>query len=274
MLAIGSPDDRADNPRVTDLSRYADFLAFLDEQHAADPDLRAAWVGGSAATGGYDEHSDLDVEVLCRARDVPRRLPAPARVRSASGSRRPDVWELPESTYPDGRQCFVNLRPVARRPGGADPAGRRRGLGDRPTSTGTSTYAGTARPRPLRPRRARRRAPRRRGGPEAGDRRVGRRRSASAATRSASGWSTGPSTAATSRRRCRSTCASRCSRPSTCCGRATATRATTTASATSTPTSTPGTPRAWTRCSPGSSGCASCPPSASPGRTSCSSRAG
>ena len=110
MLAIGSPDDRADNPRVTDLSRYADFLAFLDEQHAADPDLRAAWVGGSAATGGYDEWSDLDIEVLSTPGtylDVYRRLLAAIRERFAP----PDVWELPESTYPDGRQCFVTLDP-------------------------------------------------------------------------------------------------------------------------------------------------------------------
>ena len=110
MLAIGSPDDPADNPRVTDLSRYADFLAFLDEQHAADPDLRAAWVGGSAATGGYDEWSDLDVEVLCAPGtylDVYRRLLAAIRERFAP----PDVWELLESTYLDGRQCFVTLDP-------------------------------------------------------------------------------------------------------------------------------------------------------------------
>jgi predicted nucleotidyltransferase len=111
MLAIGPPDDPADNPRVTDLSRYADFLSFLDEQHAADPDLRAAWVGGSAATGGYDEWSDLDVEVLCAPGtylDVYRRLLAAIRERFAP----PDVWELLESTYPDGRQCFVTLDPA------------------------------------------------------------------------------------------------------------------------------------------------------------------
>jgi predicted nucleotidyltransferase len=93
-----------------DLSRYADFLAFLDEQHAADPDLRAAWVGGSAATGGYDEWSDLDVEVLCTPGnhlDVYRRLLAAVRERFAP----PDVWELLDSTYADGRQCFIALDP-------------------------------------------------------------------------------------------------------------------------------------------------------------------
>jgi predicted nucleotidyltransferase len=91
---------------MPDLSRYADFLAFLDDQHAAEPDLWAAWVGGSAATGGYDEHSDLDVEVLCTPgshQGVYARLLAGIRERLAPTG----CWELPESTYPDGRQCFV-----------------------------------------------------------------------------------------------------------------------------------------------------------------------
>ena len=94
----------------TDLSRYADVLAFLEEQHAADPDLRAAWVGGSATTGGYDEWSDLDVEVLCTPGThvaVYHRLLAAVRRRFDP----PDVWELLESTYPDGRQCFFALEP-------------------------------------------------------------------------------------------------------------------------------------------------------------------
>ncbi len=94
-----------------DLTRYADFLAFVDDQHAADPDLRAAWIGGSAATGGYDEWSDLDVEILCTPGTyvaVYDRLLAAIRARFTPTS----VWELPESTYPDGRQCFVTLDPA------------------------------------------------------------------------------------------------------------------------------------------------------------------
>jgi predicted nucleotidyltransferase len=93
-----------------DLSRYADFLALLDAQHLADPDLRAAWVGGSAATGGYDEWSDLDVEALCTPGthvEVYHRLLAAIQERFAPNS----VWELPESTYPDGRQCFLTVDP-------------------------------------------------------------------------------------------------------------------------------------------------------------------
>ena len=93
-----------------DLTRYADFLAFLDEQRAVDPDLRAAWVGGSAATGGFDEWSDLDVEMLCTPGtylEVYRRLLTAIRERFAP----PDVWELLDSTYADGRQCFFTLDP-------------------------------------------------------------------------------------------------------------------------------------------------------------------
>ena len=50
---------------MTDLSRYADWTAWLTEQAAVDPDVHCLWVSGSAATGGYDEWSDLDVDVLC-----------------------------------------------------------------------------------------------------------------------------------------------------------------------------------------------------------------
>lgn len=49
----------------TDLARYADWTTWLAEQGATDPDVRVVWVGGSAATGGYDEWSDLDVDLLC-----------------------------------------------------------------------------------------------------------------------------------------------------------------------------------------------------------------
>ena len=46
---------------MTDLSRYADWTSWLTSHAAADPDVRCIWVGGSAATGEYDEWSDLDV---------------------------------------------------------------------------------------------------------------------------------------------------------------------------------------------------------------------
>jgi hypothetical protein len=94
---------------VTDLSRYADWLAWLEEQGRDDPDVLVVWVGGSAATGGYDEWSDLDVDVLCTpgtVHDVYARLMVRARGRFEVA----DLWELPFATWPDGRQCFVNLQ--------------------------------------------------------------------------------------------------------------------------------------------------------------------
>lgn len=97
---------------AADLSRYDDWLAWLRTRAAADPDVRVVWVGGSAATGGWDEHSDLDVEVLCTPGAVgsvyDRWLTA-----ARSDFALVDVWELPVATWPDGRQAFLHL--------GADP---------------------------------------------------------------------------------------------------------------------------------------------------------
>jgi predicted nucleotidyltransferase len=95
---------------LPDLSRYADFLDWLDAQGETDPDLRCIWIGGSAATGGYDDHSDLDVEALAAegtSTEVYRRLLGGIVATFAPTS----VWELPESTYSDGRQCFVTFDP-------------------------------------------------------------------------------------------------------------------------------------------------------------------
>jgi len=94
---------------VTDLSRYADWTAWLTSQAEADGDVRCVWVGGSAATGGYDEWSDLDLDVLCTpgtSTSVYERWLAKAH---ADFDVR-DVWEVPVATWPDGRQCFVSLQ--------------------------------------------------------------------------------------------------------------------------------------------------------------------
>ena len=97
-----------------DLTRYDDWMAWLPEHAAADPDVHCVWVGGSAATGGWDQWSDLDVVVLTgggASVAAYERLLAAARDRFF-----PDhVWELPEATWPDGRQCFVNPQPRAGR---------------------------------------------------------------------------------------------------------------------------------------------------------------
>jgi predicted nucleotidyltransferase len=94
---------------VTDLSRYRDWTAWLAAQAEADDDVRCVWVGGSAATGGYDDWSDLDVDVMCTpgtSTGVHERWLARARVDFDVR----DVWELPLDSWPDGRQCFVSLQ--------------------------------------------------------------------------------------------------------------------------------------------------------------------
>ena len=49
---------------MSDLRRYDDWLTWLRERGESDPDIQVVFVGGSAVTGGYDDHSDLDVDVL------------------------------------------------------------------------------------------------------------------------------------------------------------------------------------------------------------------
>jgi predicted nucleotidyltransferase len=95
-----------------DLTRYDDWLAWLRERAEADPELRVVFIGGSAVTGGYDEHSDLDVEVLATPG---RAVAAYHRLLEAALEHFEvhQVWELPEATWPDGRQAFLNLTPDA-----------------------------------------------------------------------------------------------------------------------------------------------------------------
>jgi hypothetical protein len=99
-----------------DLSRYDDWLAFLTaipHALAADvPALAVVVVNGSAVTGGWDDHSDLDVEAWCAgdAATTYAAVLALARTRFAIDH----VWELPEATWgPTGRQCFIHLQPDA-----------------------------------------------------------------------------------------------------------------------------------------------------------------
>ena len=93
---------------MTDLSRYDDWLAWLREQGENDPAIRVVFLGGSAVTGGYDDHSDIDVEVLATPGEA-----VPAYQRLMDAARRDfevyGVWELPAATWPDGRQAFLDL---------------------------------------------------------------------------------------------------------------------------------------------------------------------
>ncbi len=48
---------------MPDLSRYDDVLALIRDHAATTAEVRLVVGGGSAATGPYDRHSDLDVEL-------------------------------------------------------------------------------------------------------------------------------------------------------------------------------------------------------------------
>ena len=91
-----------------DLSRYADVLAWIDDLGARDDDLLACWVGGSAATGGYDDHSDLDVNVLA-APGTFARVFEDLLASLVSTFAPTSVWRLPDATYADGRQLFATF---------------------------------------------------------------------------------------------------------------------------------------------------------------------
>ena len=90
-----------------DLTRYDDWLQWLRRQGQDDPDVLVVWVGGSAATGGFDEWSDLDVDLLCTPgthdATYDRLL---ARIHGDFAV--DHVWEVPREVWPDGRQCFVH----------------------------------------------------------------------------------------------------------------------------------------------------------------------
>jgi hypothetical protein len=94
---------------MTDLSRYADWISWLTARATADSDVHCLLVSGSAATGGYDEWSDLDVDALCTpgtSTAVYSRWLEQARADFDIRS----VWAVPEHVWPDGRQCFLNLQ--------------------------------------------------------------------------------------------------------------------------------------------------------------------
>ena len=96
---------------AADLSRYDDVLRFLTALPGRVPALQVVVVNGSAVTGGWDDHSDLDVEAWCSGDPVATYDAVLALARDELPV--DHVWELPEATWPDGRQCFVHLQPDA-----------------------------------------------------------------------------------------------------------------------------------------------------------------
>ncbi len=75
------------------------------------PALQVVVVNGSAVTGGWDDHSDLDVEAWCSGDAVATYDAVLGLVRDEFAL--DHVWELPAATWPDGRQCFIHLQPDA-----------------------------------------------------------------------------------------------------------------------------------------------------------------
>ncbi|MCF6379643.1 hypothetical protein L2K70_18685 [Nocardioides KLBMP 9356] len=96
---------------AADLGRYDDCLRFLTALPRRVPALQVVVVNGSAVTGGWDDHSDLDVEAWCGG-DAATTYDA---VLALARDELPvdHVWELPEATWPDGRQCFIHFQPDA-----------------------------------------------------------------------------------------------------------------------------------------------------------------
>ena len=96
---------------AADLSRYDDCACPPGRAPRRVPALQVVVVNGSAVTGGWDEHSDLDVEAWCSGDAATTYDAVLALVRSELDV--DHVWELPEATWPTGRQCFVHLQPDA-----------------------------------------------------------------------------------------------------------------------------------------------------------------
>jgi predicted nucleotidyltransferase len=93
---------------VTDLSRYADWMAWLTAQAEADADVRCVWVGGSAATGGWDDWSDLDSDVLCTP-GLRLRVLEEAIVSDLPGLVLTVVWGLELEGDRDAMQQYADL---------------------------------------------------------------------------------------------------------------------------------------------------------------------
>src|SRR4051794_41970527 len=102
------------SPRAgADLSRYDDWLGWLREHGETDGDVRVVFIGGSAVTGGYDDHSDLDVEVLATPGEA---VAAYRRLLDAAprGFEGHHVWGVPRAARAPGPQAVLQPTPAPR----------------------------------------------------------------------------------------------------------------------------------------------------------------
>ena len=118
---IGDPTTvtRADSCRLarcmmpmpcTDLSRYDDWLAWLRRPGRGRP-RRAASCGSAAPPPPAARTSGpTSTSTCCAPRERPTRVHDRLLARIREDFDVDHVWELPTATWPDGRQCFVNLQ--------------------------------------------------------------------------------------------------------------------------------------------------------------------
>lgn len=96
---------------TADLGRYDDWLDFLRELPTHCGDVRVVVVSGSAVTGGYDTHSDLDVQVWSDGPAAETYDVALALVHERFDV--DHVWRVAADRWPTAAQGFVHLQPDA-----------------------------------------------------------------------------------------------------------------------------------------------------------------
>lgn len=83
-----------------------EFVRVLKDGLESDEGVRAAWLGGSKATGTEDEHSDIDMVLIAEDDEVERVLEK-ARALIASLSPIRHYWRAPEPAWHGHSQFFA-----------------------------------------------------------------------------------------------------------------------------------------------------------------------
>jgi hypothetical protein len=96
---------------AADLDRYSDVLDLLRGLPTHCPDVRVVVVSGSAVTGGYDAHSDLDVQVWTDGPPSATYDEALALVHDRFDV--DHVWRVAADRWPTAAQGFIHLQPDA-----------------------------------------------------------------------------------------------------------------------------------------------------------------